>query len=341
MGNGIVESGLFRSEQYVLEQRTTDPVDPDPNEEWLRVDIKPTYEDANGTTQTGVAEYRVANADGSVDTAPVAALGDAVGSNVIDKRRVYIDAGGSPTGKGFVPYATQGATYAKRKLEHPTDGRVAMHDALTASAIPDSVVLKPESNDLDNFGGDTAGFDINSNSPVFDGSLSIKYSQSTETRFIGSISGLANYPRIGATHSFFINPQFTTGPTDAQARVFFGHDSESSMGNGYAALIDESNRRFSFFRIDSGGFTNLVEETGVVIDDWMAVDVLHESDGTLTGKLYDASSQTADTYREGTQLSEISVSDSTHLTGGQYDAQGVGLGSVRNTQEVLDLWRTE
>jgi len=73
MGRGIIENGLFRAERIQLEQRTTDPSDPDPNEEWLRVDIKPTYDDADGNSQTGVAEYRVANADGSVDTAPVAA----------------------------------------------------------------------------------------------------------------------------------------------------------------------------------------------------------------------------------------------------------------------------
>lgn len=140
MGRGTIESGLFRAERYEIEQRTSDPSNPDPDEEWLRVDIKPTYEDANGTTQTGVAEYRIANADGTVDTAPVAALGHATGTEVVDKRRAFVDAGGSPTGKGFVPYATSGATYGKRRMEHPVDGRVAMHDALTVSAIPDSVV---------------------------------------------------------------------------------------------------------------------------------------------------------------------------------------------------------
>lgn len=141
MGRGIIESGLFRTEQLEIEQRTADPATPEPDEEWLRVDIKPQYEDANGTTQTGLAEYRVANGDGTVDTAPVAAVGDAVGENVIDKDRLYVDAGGSPTGTGFIPQATSGAAYPNRRLEHPTDGQVAMHNALTASAIPDSVVF--------------------------------------------------------------------------------------------------------------------------------------------------------------------------------------------------------
>jgi len=152
MGRGVIDAGLFRAERYKLEQRTSDPTDPAANEEWLRVDIKPTYEDADGNTQTGVAEYRRANADGTVDTAPVAVLGHSTDSNVIDKVRAHVDAGGSPTGTGFVPYASSGATYANRKLEHPTDGRVAMHDALTASAIPDSGVFRLTFDDADTSG---------------------------------------------------------------------------------------------------------------------------------------------------------------------------------------------
>jgi hypothetical protein len=141
MGRGILE-GTPRTEQVELEQRTSDPSNPDAQEAWLRVDIKPTYEDADGTQQTGVAEYRIANGDGGVDTAPVAQLGHATGQDVIDKRRVFVDAGGSPTGVGFIPYATASsglASYPKRRLEHPTDGRLQMHDALYR-AIPDSVV---------------------------------------------------------------------------------------------------------------------------------------------------------------------------------------------------------
>jgi hypothetical protein len=163
MGRGIIESGLFRTEQLELEQRTSDPANPEPNERWVRVDIKPTYEDANGTTQTGVAQYRVANADGSVDTAPVAAVGDPVGQNVIDKDRVHVTAGGSPTGTGFIPHATTGASYPNRKLEHPTAGQVAMHDALTASAIPDSAVLR---HPADEGSGTTLADSVGSNDGV-------------------------------------------------------------------------------------------------------------------------------------------------------------------------------
>jgi len=142
MGRGTIEADLFRSERYEIEQRTSDPPNPAANEEWLRVDIKPNYEDADGNTQTGVAEYRCANADGTVDTVPVASLGDTVGSTVIDKVRTYVDAGGSPTGVGFIPYTTGSASYPKRKLEHPTAGEVSMHDQLTELAIPDSGVFR-------------------------------------------------------------------------------------------------------------------------------------------------------------------------------------------------------
>ncbi len=142
MGRGIIEADLFRTEQVEIEERTSDPADPGPNEAWLRVDIKPQYEDVDGNTRTGVAEYRVANSDGSVDAAPVAQLGDSPGDNVIDKVRAHVEGGGSPTGTGFVPYASSNAAFSQRRLEHPTAGQVAMHDALTASsAIPDSGLL--------------------------------------------------------------------------------------------------------------------------------------------------------------------------------------------------------
>jgi len=153
MGRGIIEAGLFRTERIGLEERTSDPADPEPNEAWLRVDIKPQYEDADGNTQTGVAEYRVANADGSVDAAPVAQLGDSTGDNVIDKVRAHVEGGGSPTGTGFVPHATSGASYGRRRLEHPSAGQVAMHNALTASAIPDSVVALYDARELSGFSG--------------------------------------------------------------------------------------------------------------------------------------------------------------------------------------------
>lgn len=143
MGRGIIESSLFRTERVELEQRTSDPSSPAPGEEWLRVDQKPTVEDADGNTINCVAEYRVANADGSIDTAPVPSWTVDSGPNVIDKTRVEVTAGGAPSGTGYIPYATTGAAYPNRKLEHPTDGRVALHDALTAGAVlPDSGVSR-------------------------------------------------------------------------------------------------------------------------------------------------------------------------------------------------------
>jgi len=172
MGRGVIEASLFRAEQVEVEERSSDPADPEPNEAWLRVDIKPEYEDADGTTQTGVAEYRVANADGSVDAAPVAQLGDTTGDKVIDKVRAHVDGGGSPTGTGFVPHATSDAAFGKRRLEHPSAGQVAMHNALTTTTIPDSGVSRWKfEQDLvdswgDNDGTGSGGLTYTTNSQV-------------------------------------------------------------------------------------------------------------------------------------------------------------------------------
>jgi hypothetical protein len=140
MPEGQITPAEWRTERLQLDQLTSDPSNPQPGDEWLRVDQKPTYEDANGNSQTALAQYRRVQDDGTTITAPVAQLGDATAAEVIDKVRANVTDGGSPTGKGFVPYALSSSSpsYPKRRLQHPVDGQVGLHDALTVSTIPDS-----------------------------------------------------------------------------------------------------------------------------------------------------------------------------------------------------------
>lgn len=139
---GQITPSEWRFERMKLKQLTSDPSNPQPGDEWLRVDQKPSYEDADGNTRTAVAQYRRVQPDGTTITAPVAQLGDPTGSDVIDKVRANITDGGSPTGKGFVPYVLSSSrpSYPKRRLQHPVDGQVGLHDALTVSTIPDARV---------------------------------------------------------------------------------------------------------------------------------------------------------------------------------------------------------
>ena len=300
MGRGIIESGMFRTEQLEIEQRTADPASPEANEEWLRVDIKPQYEDADGNTQTGLAEYRVANGDGTIDTAPVATVGDAVGENVIDKDRLYVDTGGSPTGTGFIPHATEGAAYPKRRLEHPTDGRVAMHNALTTSAIPDSVGSY-EDGDISAYGGDTGSFSV-TDSPgvsVPDGSYVLDGSGNSVSISTTDVS-------IGQGDTIRANVYIDSAN---EFSFLFGAQNENSWSSytGYAVKGYE-NDSFTLIKLESGSSTGFGSSTWTTTKgDWLEIEVAWQSGGTISAEVFDSADNS---------LGTVSGSDSTWSSGG-------------------------
>ncbi len=124
MGRGIIENGLFRSERYGVEQRTSDPADHQEGERWIRTDLAPETDQ--------IATYRFDMGSEVVDI-PIYDT-SATTENVEKVRRVQVDGE-----LGFIPFAESGAAYPQWAMQH-AGTRLGAHDALTASAIPDSVV---------------------------------------------------------------------------------------------------------------------------------------------------------------------------------------------------------
>jgi len=202
--------------------------------------------------------------------------------------------------------------------------------------IPNNPILKPVSGDLDNFSGPTGEYAIDSNAPVFDGSESLKFSNNQITSEIVSTTGLSNYPDVDKIHTFFFDPQVDTGDNQSpQIGVRFGYDGN----DGYSLVFINGEMRFR--RYDGGSVTDIKSPSYTLLDDWQSVEVLHESDGTWSVTVRDASSLSRSNYRNGSVRLSDSVTDTTYITNGSYDQTGVGLNSGRNYTEVLDAWYTE
>jgi len=123
MGRGIIESGLFRSQKYGVSELTSDPADHQEGERWIRTDLAPETDQ--------IATYRFdMGADGVVDI-PIYDAGATV-DGVEKVRRVQVNGQ-----TGFIPFTSSGATYPEWAFQH-NGTRLGAHDALEASAIPDS-----------------------------------------------------------------------------------------------------------------------------------------------------------------------------------------------------------
>lgn len=128
MGRGIVESGLFRSERYQLERRTSDPATTQEGEMWIRTDLAPDADQ--------LATLRF-DAGGSTWDVPIYNVG-ATTENVEKVWRVSI--GGTT---GFVPLTDDSPTFEALKYQH-NGAAFSAHDALTAFATPDSDVTQAQ-----------------------------------------------------------------------------------------------------------------------------------------------------------------------------------------------------
>jgi len=126
MGRGIIESGLFRSERAQMEQRTTDPASTSEGEMWIRTDLAP---DAD---QLATLRFDAGGSTWDVPIYDVAATTD----NVAKAWRVPV--GGAT---GFIPITDALPAFAALKYQHH-GAAYGAHDALTASAIPDSGISR-------------------------------------------------------------------------------------------------------------------------------------------------------------------------------------------------------
>lgn len=125
MGRGIVESGLFRSERYQYELRTSDPATTKEGEMWIRTDLAPNTDQlATLRFDAGGSTWDIPIYDVAADTA-----------DVIDVWRVPI--GGTT---GFIPLTTDSPAFDPLRFQH--GGTVyGVHDSLKTSQIPQSGLL--------------------------------------------------------------------------------------------------------------------------------------------------------------------------------------------------------
>lgn len=208
---------------------------------------------------------------------------------------------------------------------------------------PESDVLRPESNDLDHFGGMLDGFEINTNLPVLE-ERSLKVDRAgTGSEHIGSTSGLNDYPDVGETHSFFIHLNDADDADAASPAVIFAGDSEGDdWNNGYRLDFLAGDGDFRVLVLEDGNATVLdtVDSPGFNLNDWMVCEILHEADGTLTINLYD-SDDIALYPNDPKIIDGFQVTDETHITDESYDNTGIGFFQYEDNQEAIAVWRTE
>lgn len=117
MGRGIIESGLFRSERYEVEQRTSDPAVHQEGDRWIRTDLAPETDQ--------IATYRFDMGSQVVDF-PIYDTAASV-DGVVKVRRVQVNGT-----TGFIPFAESNASYPEWAFQH-NGKRFGAHDSLEAT----------------------------------------------------------------------------------------------------------------------------------------------------------------------------------------------------------------
>lgn len=200
------------------------------------------------------------------------------------------------------------------------------------TGIPNSVVLLPESDDLAHFSGDTGSFDINDNSPVLpvanNNDLSLKLSGSN-TREIGSNSGLDNYPSVDVT---FEVSHYVDVANSTAVELYYNVDRATgiiSNGSGYGLNIRPDNSDIGVFRRDSGSFSSIDIQNYNWNTGWYSWSVTHQSDGTIVWSVTEVDTDT--------EVASGNMSDSKYITSGSFDYNYVAFRVVSDTPS-FDLW---
>lgn len=164
-----------------------------------------------------------------------------------------------------------------------------------------------EDGDISEYGGSTGSYSANTNAPVANGSYSLKGTTPSGGGgvIIRSDSGLNAYPSQGDT--FRYNFQFNQ--TDQLQAFLFGAQSTGS-GTGEAYRVEPRIEKGNFsLYLNDGTSNTLAQDTSVSYSTGVMYEVGIDwaSDGTITTTLYD------DT---GSQISQISATDTTYTSGG-------------------------
>lgn len=235
MGRGIIESGLFRSERYQLERRTSDPATTQEGEMWIRTDLAPDADQ--------LATLRFDNGSGTWDIP----IYDTTATTDNVSKALRFEVAGST---GFVPVTTSGGTYDALRLQH-NDSTYAFHDALEASAIPDSVVdnfeailYEDEGNTLsDYYSGDVSEY-TRQTTTVFEGSYALECSVPGDgsTFIMRSYEGDGlNYPSEGDTFSYWIRCDASNAGAYS-GDLLWGVDTDDS---GFEVRLDRGSSNYT------------------------------------------------------------------------------------------------
>ena len=186
------------------------------------------------------------------------------------------------------------------------------------SDIPDDPILRPESNDLDNFDGDLDNFSIE-DSPTLTQDLVVRGDEPRD-EFAYSTSGLDVYPESGQKFAWYHRA------TSVLGSLFFGVQ-DSDPTNNYVLYTND----FELYKdgeedggrdgslLDSGDDSELVE------DEWFEFEVTWRNDG-IDIDAYEIDQSTGD---RGNKIATLSSSDT------DYQEGGIGFGFPDTSGEIF------
>ena len=144
------------------------------------------------------------------------------------------------------------------------------------AAIPDTVVLRPESDDLDNFeaiNGSIGLWDINNDTPVLDGNLSLKFVGSDSGAIASSPGeGLPYYPDVGDEVWVWVN--IVNNNTFAFSSIFHG-GAERLFNDGLSVVLSG---RESEYQIQASGDIKVSESQTYSEGQWYLIRYDTDSD---------------------------------------------------------------
>ena len=209
-------------------------------------------------------------------------------------------------------------------------------DGSEVSDIPDSVVdnfedatatplgVYEDGQEIsDYYGGDTAAFSRDAGAAK-EGDFGLRRSTSDTFTVITSNpgDGLNRYIKVGETWRCWVKVPSTESFTDSIS-VIFGHSSNTALDDGYLLMPREDSGKFLFLqRRDGGTVTDIASESiSWPTNEWFEIEGHHEADGSFTGKIFDD---------QGSQIgSDLTANDSTYITDGEYDHEGIGYAAAR------------
>jgi len=295
MGRGIVESGLFRSERYQLEQRTSDPATTQEGDMWIRTDLAPD------TNQ--LATLRFANGGGTIDI-PIYDVAASAASKISKAWRVQT---GGVT--GFVPILETSGTYDQLRIQRGSNWW-GTHDSLSAISDPvdhyDELLYEDKGNTLsDYYGGDLSVFSRQT-ATALQGTHALEGGSNPGGR-ISSTSGLPRYPDTGETFRF--DTQF--GDERSSYYFLWATTDETNSTGGYGARIDDNTNVIGLYRFGTDGSVTKLQTSSTNLDSYDNTQLTGEiqwgSSGGLTFDLLDANDNS---------LNSVSATDTTYTDGG-------------------------